>query len=149
MQSEAPTQSPKSEATRTQKRELRAVHDRVLILPEDEPSGLIWMPSNPYKRTRIGRIVSMGMGMKVEGRGTVRFGQRIRPWKGAFDDLGYNRWPMPKVKVGDRVLYLVWSSNPVTINKVEHHIVRDNALELVFDEEPEKENAESHASPPP
>lgn len=135
-------------APQKQKRALRVLHDRILILPEDEPKGLIWMPSNPHKRTRIGRIISMGAGMKVEGRGTVRFGKRIRPWKGALDAEGYNRWPMPKVGVGDRVLYLVWSSNPVTINKVEHHLVRDNALDLVFDEksgEKEKEHGESHA----
>ena len=123
-----------SPTTATAERRLRVIEDRILILPEPEPKKLIWTPSDPHKRTRIGKIIAMGDGMKVAGRGTVRYGSRVIPWKGPLDAHGYNRWPMPQVKVGDRVLYLVWSKNDVLINKIEHHLVRDNALELIFDE---------------
>jgi co-chaperonin GroES (HSP10) len=115
---------------------LRVLNDFILIRPDPEKQkGVIWLPNNidPNKRWRTGVIVSMGEGMKVNGRGTVRYGKRVYPWKGAVDALGYNRWTMPRVQVGQRVLYLVWSVTVVMIDKVEHHLVRDTAIEGAFE----------------
>lgn len=117
---------------------LRVLHDHILILPDRDPKRLIWIPSDAYKRYRTGAIVSMGKGMKVNGRGTVRYRRNVYTWKGGTDELGYNRWPMPRVSVGDRVLYLVWSTTIILLDGAEHHIVRDTAIELVFEKEEKK-----------
>lgn len=119
---------------------LRVIGDQILIRPEAEESSLIWMPTDPHKRTRKGVIVAMGEGMKVDGRGKVRYGRRVRPWKGPTDVHGYNRYPMPNVKVGDRVIYLTWSLNVIIIGKVEHHLIRDTSLELLLTEQKEEDN---------
>lgn len=112
------------------KEDFHVIGDQILIRPEKEESALIWMPTDPHKRHRRGVIVAMGEGMKVDGRGMVRYGRRVKPWKGPVDSGGYNRYPMPEVHVGDRVLYLTWSLNVVVIDKVEHHLIRDTSLEL-------------------
>ncbi|MGH9366725.1 MAG: co-chaperone GroES family protein [Thermoanaerobaculia bacterium] len=125
-------------------RPFRTIGDRILICPEPEPKRLIWIPEDPKKRTRVGVIVSMGEGMKVAGRGTVHYGRRVRTWQGPVDALGYNRWPMPDVKIGSRVIYLTWSLHNIMIGKIEHHLVRDTAIEGVFEEE--ERDAEAHAA---
>jgi co-chaperonin GroES (HSP10) len=115
---------------------MHALHDRFLIVPDPEEKRLIWFPEDPYKKYRTGRIVSMGKGMKVNGKGVVLYGRRFFKWKGALDEDGFNRWTMPRVNVGDRVVYLTWSLHVIFINKVEHHLVRDTSLEAILKEEP-------------
>lgn len=125
---------------------IRVLHDRILIEPEppEIASKILWTPRvDEKKRFRTGRIVAMGEGMKVEGRGTVRYGRRIIPWKGPRDAEGYNRYPMPPVKVGDRVIYLTWAAVSLAHEDgqwketqeeryVTHHMVRDTAIDAVF-----------------
>jgi chaperonin GroES len=112
--------------------------DFVLIKPDTAPaqSRVLWTPTNDEKpRSRTGRIVAMGKGMKVEGRGTVRYKTRVYPWKGPVDEGGYNRYPMPPVKPGDRVLYLTWAENEVVLAGKKHHLVRDTAIEAAYIED--------------
>lgn len=126
----------------------QVLNDQILIRPEKEESGLIWMPSDPHKRTRTGTIIAMGPGMKVEGRGKVRHKKRVLVWKGPVDAFGYNVYPMPEVHIGDRVMYLTWSLNVVSIDKVEHHLVRDTAIELRFLTDTEKGKADDVTGSP-
>lgn len=131
--------APTTEASHHAK--FQALLDHILIKPDKgQKPAAIWLPDQPHTRYRVGRIVSMGQGMKVNGRGKVRYGRNIYTWKGGVDELGYNRYPMPRAKVGDRVLYVTWSVNIIVINKLEHHLIRDTAIELVFDEKKEGAN---------
>lgn len=116
---------------------LHALHDRFLILPDPEEKRLIWLPEDRHAKNRTGHIVSMGKGMKVNGKGTISWGRRVFKWKGALDELGFNRWTMPLVNIGDHVVYLTWSLHVIYINGVEHHLVRDTSIEATIEEEEE------------
>jgi co-chaperonin GroES (HSP10) len=130
---------------------IRVLLDHVLIEPEppEIASKILWTPRvTEKKRSSTGVIVAIGEGMKVEGRGSVRYGRRVIPWKGPVDAEGYNRYPMPAVKVGDRVIYLTWAATLIAeengvwvqvdeLRYATHHIVRDTAIEAVFLKEAE------------
>lgn len=124
------------------------LHDRILIRPEppENASKILWTPAEDERRRHcIGEVVAVGPGMKVEGRGKVRYGTRVKPWKGPLDKDGYNRYPMPAVKPGDRVVYLIWAATGLVkdhggwhevpasqVRDVEFHLVRDTAIDGVF-----------------
>jgi chaperonin GroES len=113
-------------------------HDRLLIRPDKpkQPSDLIWLPHEVGSaRWNTGTLVAIGPGMKVCGSGFVRYGSDVYKYYGPQDERGYNRYAMPDVALGKRVIYVMWATNQLEITGRKYHCVRDTQIlaELIDD----------------
>jgi chaperonin GroES len=101
---------------------LRPIGNKVLLLPDppDEKIGRIEIPKSYQKDLQkrealvSGRIVAMGPGMRMKGG---------------------KRWPMPDVKIGQRVLYFHNYSPEITLNGEAHVVVADDQLRAAIEED--------------
>jgi chaperonin GroES len=110
---------------------LTPLHDRLLVRPDPpkKASELIWLPHEVgAARSRTGKIVAAGPGMKVCGRGFVRYGSDVYVYHGPQDDLGYNRYPMPDVVLGAHVVYQTWATNQIEIDGKKYDCIRDTQV---------------------
>lgn len=91
--------------------------DSVIIIPE------MARDKKREERWNVGRVVAMGPGMKVA----------VRPkWKPGAP----YRWPMPGVRVGDRVVYRTWASRvEFARDGRKFEIVSDESLDAVLEDE--------------
>lgn len=81
--------------------------DRVLILPQEEPSrkGGLALPSSASERPFYGKVVAAGKGDNVEGKKTEM-----------------------QVKVGDMVIYSKYGGLELAIDKQNYVIMRQNDI---------------------
>lgn len=101
---------------------LRPIGSKVLILPDPpkEMEGLIHIPKGFQKERRdqerlvSGTVVAMGKGMRTKTGG---------------------RWPMPDVKIGQRVLFYHAFTPELEIGGKAHVVVADDLLRAVFEDE--------------
>lgn len=92
---------------------LRPLNDRILIkrIPsEDKTAGGLFIPDNAKEKPQEGEVVAVGEGRHLEN-GTVR--------------------PL-EVKKGDRVIFRKYAGNEVTLEGVEHIILREDEILAVF-----------------
>ncbi|MBW1689463.1 MAG: co-chaperone GroES [Deltaproteobacteria bacterium] len=85
------------------------LHDRVLVLrieEEEKTSGGIIIPDTAKEKPQEGKVIAVGSGMLDED------GKRISP----------------DVKKGDRVLFGKYAGNEITIDGVEHIIMREEDI---------------------
>ncbi len=88
---------------------IKPLHDRVLVKPsvmEEKTAGGIYLPDTAKEKPQEGEVIAVGPG-KVTDNGT--------------------KIPL-EVKVGDKVLYGKYSGTEVTINGVEHLIMRESDI---------------------
>ena len=92
---------------------LRPLNDRILIkrVPsEDKTKGGLFIPENAKEKPQEGEVIAVGEGRHLEN-GTVR--------------------PL-EVKKGDRVIFRKYAGNEVTLEGVEHIILREDEILAVF-----------------
>ncbi len=85
------------------------LHDRVLVLrieEEEKTSGGIIIPDTAKEKPQEGKVIAVGSGRLDED------GKRISP----------------DVKKGDRVLFGKYAGNEITIDGVEHIIMREEDI---------------------
>ncbi|MBW2076077.1 MAG: co-chaperone GroES [Deltaproteobacteria bacterium] len=85
------------------------LHDRVLVLrieEEEKTSGGIIIPDTAKEKPQEGKVIAIGSGRLDED------GKRISP----------------DVKKGDRVLFGKYAGNEITIDGVEHIIMREEDI---------------------
>lgn len=73
--------------------------------PETMTSGGLHIPETAQKKALRGEVYAMGPGMLMK--------------TGA-------RWPMPDVKIGDRVLYMDRSGRPIKIDAIDYLVLCDD-----------------------
>lgn len=92
---------------------LRPLNDRILIkrIPsEDKTAGGLFIPDNAKEKPQEGEVVAVGEGRHLEN-GTVR--------------------PL-EVKKGDRIIFRKYAGNEVTLENVEHIILREDEILAVY-----------------
>ena len=92
---------------------LRPLNDRILIkrIPsEDKTAGGLFIPDNAKEKPQEGEVVAVGEGRHLDN-GTVR--------------------PL-EVKKGDRIIFRKYAGNEVTLENVEHIILREDEILAVY-----------------
>ena len=92
---------------------LRPLNDRILIkriASEDKTAGGLFIPDNAKEKPQEGEVVAVGEGRHLEN-GTVR--------------------PL-EVKKGDRIIFRKYAGNEVTLENVEHIILREDEILAVY-----------------
>ena len=97
---------------------LRPIRNRVIIRPDPPKThiGLIIIPNSVENKDPLqtGVVLAMGPGMPMKNG---------------------NRWPMPDIQIGQRVFYRTAGCVKTKLDDVEHHVVYDEQLAAVVDEE--------------
>lgn len=97
---------------------LRPIRNRVIIRPDPPKKqiGLIIIPDTVEDKdpTKTGIVIAMGPGMPMKNG---------------------NRWPMPDIKLGQRVFYKTAGAAKAKLDDVEHHVIYDEQLSAVIDDE--------------
>jgi chaperonin GroES len=86
---------------------LRPLNTRIIVRPDEPESrsrGGIIIPDNAKEKKARGTVVAVGPGM------LMKTGER---------------WPMPPISPGDRVLYSKYAGQEVKIDDVLHIVIRD------------------------
>jgi len=100
---------------------IRPIRNRVIIRPDPPKSkvGRIIIPDSAQKTERLhtGIMVAMGPGMPMRNGGI---------------------WPMPDVKIGQRVFYKPEGAQKILLEDVEHHGVYDEQVWAVLEGEDEE-----------
>ncbi len=97
---------------------IRPIGSKVLIKPDppEGTRGLIILPDPKGERAKeqlvSGELVAMGLGMKTKKGG---------------------RWPMPDVKIGQRVLYFQNFTPELVIGDVTYVVVSEDQMRAVFE----------------
>lgn len=115
---------------RTPKVNYQLLRGLIAIKPDTEKTriGSIWIPDTARERiarerqVNTGTVLAMGPGMKIGYSG----------WKGATD-----RWPMPPIGPGSRVIYRTWSGHDVELDGKKCRLTSDDNVdaEIVEDSE--------------
>ena len=93
---------------------LKPLHDRVLVLREDEErksAGGIIIPDTAKEKPQRGKVVAVGAGKR---------------------DADGKRIPM-EVKVGDRILFGKYAGTEIKIDNVEHVFMREDDILSVLE----------------
>jgi chaperonin GroES len=93
---------------------IKPLHDRVLVLREDEEqksTGGIIIPDTAKEKPQRGKVVAVGSG-KIEKDG--------------------KRTPL-EVKVGDRILFGKYAGTEIKLNNVEHVFMREDDILSVLE----------------
>jgi co-chaperonin GroES (HSP10) len=102
----------------TNGRSFRPLHDGILVRPDPRPERRIVLP-NSRKSADTATVVAMGPGL-------------------ALPSNEFQRWPMPPIQVGDRVLVtehlLDEGHTQLLINGVRHVLIKDNDILAGVDE---------------
>jgi chaperonin GroES len=91
----------------------RPLNDRVLIkriASEEKTAGGLFIPETAKEKPQEGEVIAVGEGRHLENG-------KVRPLE---------------VKKGDRIFFKKWSGNDVTIDGVEHVILREEEVLGVF-----------------
>ena len=92
---------------------LRPLNDRILIkrIPsEEKTAGGLFIPDNAKDKPQEGEVVAVGEGRHLENG-------KVRPLE---------------VKKGDRIIFRKYAGNEVTLDGVEHIILREDEILAVF-----------------
>jgi chaperonin GroES len=92
---------------------LRPLNDRILIkrIPsEEKTAGGLFIPDNAKEKPQEGEVVAVGEGRHLENG-------KVRPLE---------------VKKGDRIIFRKYAGNEVTLEGVEHIILREDEILAVF-----------------
>jgi chaperonin GroES len=92
---------------------LRPLNDRILIkrvASEAKTAGGLFIPETAKEKPQEGEVVAVGEGRFLENG-------KVRPLE---------------VKVGDRVFFRKYAGNEVTLDNVEHVILREEEILAVF-----------------
>lgn len=103
------------------------IGDKVLVLP-DKPTGV----------TRGGIIIPDGVKFKGDrecmyGR-VVQMGPGMPTWSIGWKD---NRWPMPAVKLGERIAFSAYGLTNVTVGGVKYISMHDDNVLAVIEPDDE------------
>ena len=91
----------------------RPLNDRVLIKrieSESKTAGGLFIPDNAKEKPQEGQVLAVGEGRHLENG-------KVRPCE---------------VKVGDKIFFRKYAGNEVTIDGVEHTILREDEILAVF-----------------
>ncbi len=92
---------------------LRPLNDRILIkrVPSEEKTkGGLFIPENAKEKPQEGEVIAVGEGRHLENG-------KVRPLE---------------VKKGDRVFFRKYAGNEVTLDNVEHVILKEDEVLAVF-----------------
>ena len=91
----------------------RPMFDRILVKRldgEEKTAGGLFIPDNAKEKPQEGEVVAVGEGRHLENG-------KVRPLE---------------VKKGDRIIFRKYAGNEVTLEGVEHIILREDEIRAVF-----------------
>jgi chaperonin GroES len=92
---------------------LRPLNDRILIkriASEEKTAGGLFIPENAKEKPQEGEVIAVGEGRHLENG-------KVRPLE---------------VKKGDRVVFRKYAGNEVTLDNVEHVILKEDEILAVY-----------------